>query len=309
MKKADKIIVTGAAGLVGSTLVKRLQRDFSNVIPLTRKECDLEDRQKVRSVFEELKPDYVFHIAAKVGGINANITQPVEFLRSNILSQTYVIESSYSAGVKKLLFLGSSCIYPRLSPQPMKEEYLMTGPVEPTNEGYALAKIAGLKLAQLYHRQYGLRISLPMPCNIYGPGDSFDLENCHVLSALVRRLIEAKRSESSFVPLWGTGSAKREFLYIDDAVDGILFCMLNTETPEILNVGSGNDISIRDLAEMIAKMVGYKGELKWDHSKPDGMPRKCLDTSRLAKEGWQAKTSLEQGIWSVIQDFEARYPS
>ena len=308
MNTNDRILVTGGAGLVGAALVRKLKTRFSNVISLTRKECDLEDRQAVRNVFRELRPDYVFHIAAKVGGINANISNPVAFLQSNILSETHVIETCNEIKVKKFLFLGSSCIYPRECPQPMKEEYLLTGPLEPTNEGYALAKIVGIRLVQYYQKQFGFNAVCPMPCNVYGPGDSFDLSHSHVLSALVKRFVDAKRTGAPSVTLWGTGSAKREFIYIDDLVDGMIFTMENVNTPEIHNLGTGVDFSIRELAEMIARLVGYSGQLAWDPTKPDGMPRKCLDTSRMEKLGFKTKVGIEQGILNTIADYERRFP-
>lgn len=306
MEKNSRIIITGAAGMVGRSLLARLRSQYDQVIGLTRKECDLESREEVRRVFTELRPDYVFHLAARVGGIKANMSDPVGFLQSNLLSSCHVIESSYQVGVKKFLYLGSSCIYPRECPQPMKEEYLLTGPLEPTNEGYALAKIAGLRLAQYYQRQYGMNVVVPLPCNIYGPGDSFDLNHCHVLSALVKRFADAHTTNAPSVTLWGTGAARREFIYIDDVVDGILFTMENVNDSGHLNLGSGVDSSIRELAQTVAEQVGYRGRIEWDPSKPDGMPRKCLDVSRMADLGFRAKTKLTDGIQQVIRDYESR---
>ncbi len=306
MDRNGKVLVTGAAGMVGRALVVRLRRDYSTVVGLTRDECDLEDRAAVRRVFTEMKPDYVFHVAAKVGGIKANMSDPVAFLQSNLLSQTHVIESSHAAGVKKFLFLGSSCIYPREIPQPMREDSFLKGPLEPTNEGYAIAKIAGIRLTQYYHRQFGMKVSIPLPCNIYGPGDSFDLEHCHVLSALVKRFVDARDSGAKEVTLWGTGSARREFIYLDDVVEGITFAMTKTDTPEILNLGSGTDFSIKELAQMVAELVGFNGGLAWDTTKPDGMPRKCLDVTKLKALGFETKTAMPDGIRRVIRDYEAK---
>lgn len=304
MEKSAKILVTGSAGMVGKALVEQLQAEgYSNVIPMTRQDCDLEDFIAVKAYFAATQPKYVLHIAAKVGGIKANMSNPVSFLESNLLSQTHMIKASYLYGVKKFLFLGSSCIYPRECPQPMKEEYLMRGPLEPTNEGYALAKIAGIKLCQAYSKQYNFNTVCPMPCNIYGPGDSFDLNHSHVLSALVKRFIDAKCQGADSVTLWGTGSAKREFIHINDVVAGIVFVMENVNTSDIINLGVGTDISIKDLAEKVARFTEFQGEIRWDHSKPDGMPRKCLDMSRMQKLGFSTKVSFDDGIRSVIEAY------
>jgi GDP-L-fucose synthase len=303
MAKDSRILVTGAKGMVGRALVAKLKTDFSNVIPLSRAECDLEVATDVDRAWNDTKPEFVFHIAAKVGGIKANISNPVSFLESNLLNEVHVLRASYRQNAKRVLFLGSSCIYPRECPQPMKEEFLMTGPLEPTNEGYALAKIAGLKLGEAYAKQFGLDFVSPMPCNIYGPGDSFDLEHSHVLSALVKRFSDAKDLGSPSVTLWGTGKAKREFIHLDDVVDGVLFCMKNTDVPSLINLGTGVDASIADLAKMIADIVGYKGAILWDTSKPDGMPRKCLDTSKLKSFGFEARVPLVMGIRQVVADY------
>ncbi len=307
--QGQKIVVTGAAGMVGQALVRYLRENqkLTNVVGLTRADCDLENRTQVHEKFQALKPEFVFHIAAKVGGIQANIADPVGFLQSNLLSEISVLEACHRVGVKKTLFLGSSCIYPRECPQPMKESYLLTGPLEPTNEGYALAKIAGLKLAEYYHRQFGMTVVCPMPCNVYGPGDSFDLQHSHVLSALVKRFVDAKAAGAAAVQLWGTGSARREFIYLDDLVRGVVFVMEKVETPEIVNLGTGQDQSIRELAETIRALVGYSGGIDWDPSKPDGMPRKCLDTSRLDAMGFRAQTSLSNGIKNMIADYRTRF--
>ncbi len=309
LKQGQKIVVTGAAGMVGRALVRHLHDDLklTDVVGLTRADCDLENRTQVQDTFRSLQPDFVFHIAAKVGGIQANISDPVGFLKSNLLSEIAVLDACHQLGVKKTLFLGSSCIYPRDCPQPMKESYLLTGPLEPTNEGYALAKIAGLKLAEYYHRQHGMQIVCPMPCNIYGPGDSFDLQHSHVLSALVKRFVDAKESSASAVQLWGTGSARREFIYLEDLIRGLVFVMEKVETPDIVNLGTGEDQSIRELAEMIRSLVGYSGAIDWDRSKPDGMPRKCLDTSRLDAIGFRAQTLLSDGIAKMIADYRTRF--
>lgn len=308
MRNDSRVLVTGAKGMVGRSLVAGLKsRGYKNIVELSRADADLEIAEDVDRVWNEIKPEYVFHIAAKVGGIKANMTQPVEFLERNLLNEVYVIRASHKVQAKRVLFLGSSCIYPRECPQPMKEEYLMTGPLEPTNEGYALAKIAGLKLGEAYAKQYGMNFVSPMPCNIYGPGDSFDLEHSHVLSALVRRFMEAKQSGAPDVTLWGTGSARREFIYTTDATDGIIFCMENEKVPSLVNLGTGVEFTIKDLATKIAGIVGYTGALKWDTSKPDGMPRKCLDVTRMKGFGWEAKVGIDQGIKNVVADYEARF--
>jgi GDP-L-fucose synthase len=303
MTKDSRILVTGAKGMVGRALVSKLKSEFSNVIPLSRAECDLEVAFDVDRVWKEIKPEFVFHIAAKVGGIKANISNPVSFLESNLLNEVHVLRASHRERAKRVLFLGSSCIYPRECPQPMKEEFLMTGPLEPTNEGYALAKIAGLKLGEAYAKQFGLDFVSPMPCNIYGPGDSFDLEHSHVLSALVKRFSDAKELRSPSVTLWGTGTAKREFIHLDDVVDGVLFCMQNTSVPSLINLGTGVDASIAELAKMVSEIVGFEGAIHWDTTKPDGMPRKCLDISKLKSFGFEARVPLTEGIRQVVTDY------
>ena len=257
MNPDSRVVVTGANGMVGRALFAKLQGQYKHAVALTRAQCDLEKPDEVDRTWRELQPEYVFHLAAKVGGINANISDPVGFLESNILSQVHVLQACHRYRAKRIINLGSSCIYPRECPQPMKEEYLMTGPLEPTNEGYALAKIAGLKLGMAYSAQYGLDVICPIPCNIYGPGDSFDLDHCHVLSALVKRFEEARRSAAPHVTLWGTGSARREFIYLDDVVDGIQFCMSNTSVPQLVNLGTGVDSTISQLAATIREIVGY----------------------------------------------------
>jgi len=291
-------------GMVGQSFVKALAaRGFSNILTATRAECDLTDASQVGRLFARLHPEYVFHFAARVGGIQANRSFPADFLYQNLQMQNNVISESQRTAVAKLIFLGSSCIYPRECEQPMKEEYLLSGPLEPTNEGYALAKITGLKLAQYFHEQYGLRCLNPMPCNLYGVNDTFDFERSHVLSALVRRFVDAQDSAMPNVTLWGSGSARREFMHVDDLSDALLFLVEHYDSPEIINVGTGEDLSIRELAAMIAGLVGYRGEIQWNHTMPDGMPRKCLDVSRLRALGYRHRITLEQGVRGVIAEY------
>jgi GDP-L-fucose synthase len=282
MEKNAKIYVAGHNGLVGSALVRALKaKGYSNLVLKSSSELDLTRQAAVEEFFTREKPEYVFLAAAKVGGIKANIESPADFLLDNLMIQNSVIKACVDFKVKKLCFLGSSCIYPRECPQPMKEEYLLTGPLEPTNEGYAIAKIAGLRLVEYCHKQYGLNAICPMPCNLYGKGDSFDLNHSHVLSALVKRFCDAVDQSMPEVVLWGSGSARREFLNVDDLARIVLGLMLEYESAEIINVGSGTDISIKELAELIADKVGYSGRIVWDRTKPDGMMRKCLDISRM----------------------------
>ena len=297
MEKDSKIYIAGHRGLVGSALVRKLtEMGYMNLIARTHAELDLTRQRDVEDFFDKERPEYVFLAAAKVGGILANNTYPAEFIYSNIVVQSNVIHSSYLFGVKKLLFLGSSCIYPRDCPQPMKEEYLLSGYLEPTNEPYAVAKIAGIKMCQSYNRQYGTNYISVMPTNLYGPNDNFDLQNAHVLPALIRKFHEAKVADQKEVVVWGTGSPRREFLYIEDLADACVFFMNNYNSSEIINIGVGKDISIRELALMVKEIVDYNGELVFDTSKPDGTPRKLLDVSKLSSLGWKAKTSLEEGI-------------
>lgn len=304
MDTGARILVTGHRGMVGRTFLQILeQRGFRNVRTASRQECDLTDPAQVRSLFEAARPEYVFHFAAKVGGIQANRSHPADFLYENLAMQNNVIRQCSRAGVAKLLFLGSSCIYPREAPQPMKEEYLLTGPLEPTNEGYALAKIAGLRLAQYCHQQYGLACVNPMPCNLYGPHDTFDFERSHVLSALVRRFVDARDSRAASVALWGTGAARREFMHVQDLGEALLFLMERYDSADILNVGTGEDLTIRQLAELIADLTGYEGRIEWDSSKPDGMPRKCLDVSRLHALGYRHHIGLRAGIEGVVREY------
>lgn len=297
MTPNDKVFVAGGRGLVGSAIRRALAaRGFAHVLAPPRAELDLRDAAAVRSFFAQHRPTHIFMAAAKVGGILANDTYPADFIRDNLEIQTNVIDAAYRHGAQKLLFLGSSCIYPRLAPQPIREDSLLTGPLEPTNEWYAIAKIAGIKMCQAYARQYGFRAISVMPTNLYGPGDNFDLQTSHVLPALLRKFHAAKTLGEPSVVVWGSGTPRREFLYVDDLADALCFLMERYESPEIVNVGCGEDIAIADLASLLAKIVGYRGELTFDRSKPDGTPRKLLDVSRCRALGWEAKTSLEDGI-------------
>ena len=306
----SRIYVAGHRGLVGAALVRYFQRNgIDNLLLRSRAELDLRSREAVESFFETTRPEYVIVAAAKVGGIAANMAAPVDFLVENLEIQNNVLLACQHFQVTKTIFLGSSCIYPREAPQPMREDYFMHGPLEPTNESYAVAKIAGIRLAQSLRQQYGLDVICPLPCNVYGPGDHFEFERSHVVSALVRRFVEAKRNNAPSVTLWGTGSARRELLHVDDLADACLFLFRNYDSSDIINVGSGEDTTIRDLAEVIARIVGYAGKLEWDLSKPDGMPRKLLDVSKLHALGWRHKIGLEEGIRTVVADFEQHYPA
>jgi len=306
----SKIYIAGHRGLVGAALTRCFQSNgFSNLFLRTRAELDLTSREAVWAFFETARPEYVVLAAAKVGGIAANIAAPVDFLVENLEIQNNVLLACQYFQVTKTVFLGSSCIYPRESPQPMREAYFMQGSLEPTNESYAVAKIAGIRLAQSLRQQYGLDVISPMPCNVYGPGDHFEFERSHVVSALVRRCVEAKRANVPSVTLWGTGSARRELLHVDDLADACLFLLKHYSSPEIVNVGTGEDVTIRELAETIASIVGYTGTLEWDLSKPDGMPRKLMDVSRIHTLGWRHQVDLATGIRSVVADFERRYPA
>lgn len=308
MKYDSKIFVAGHRGLVGSAIVRNLkQRGFTNIIGRTREELDLLDQSKVNAFFERERPEYVVLAAAKVGGIYANNTYPAEFIYENLVPQANVIHASYKSGVKKLLFLGSSCIYPRLAPQPMKEEYLLDGKLEPTNEPYAVAKIAGIKMCQAYNRQYGTKFISVMPTNLYGPNDNFDLMNAHVLPALIRKFVEAKRDGKPFVEIWGSGSPRREFLHVDDCADACVHLLQVYEESEIVNIGVGEDVSIKELAELVKAAVGYEGDLRFDASKPDGTPRKLLDVSRLHSLGWRSKVSLRDGLAMTVQWYRENY--
>ncbi len=300
MDKSSRIFVAGHRGLVGSAIRRRLEgAGYSNIVVRPRQETDLRDRCAVDRFFSEVRPEYVFLAAAKVGGILANSSQPAEFIYDNLAVELNVIDSAYRHGVKKLQCLGSSCIYPKLAPQPIKEEYLLTGPLEPTNEWYAVAKIAGIKLCQAYRLQYGFNAISVMPTNLYGPGDNFDLKSSHVLPALIRKFHEAKANGTPEVVIWGTGSPRREFLHVDDMADAAVRLMEIYDEPEIVNAGTGEDVTIRELAETVKGVVGYTGRLVFDTSKPDGTPRKLLDVSRLRALGWSPRIPLEEGIAGV----------
>ena len=296
MKNDEKIFVAGHQGLVGSSIVRKLKEfGYQNIITKTKLEFDLTKYDEVEKLFLKERPKFVFLAAAKVGGIMANNMYPANFIRENLSIEHNIIHLSYLYNIKKLLFLGSSCIYPRGCPQPIKEEYFLSGKLEPTNKAYAVAKIAGIIMCQSYNKQYGTNFISLMPTNLYGPNDNFDLENSHVLPAMIRKFHEAKKN-NSVVKLWGTGKVKREFLYVDDLADACLFLMKNYNDPEIINVGTGEDIFIEKLAKMIKKIVGYNGEIEWDKDKPDGTLRKLLDVKKIHKLGWKHKISLEEGV-------------
>lgn len=302
MEKNSKIYVAGHRGLVGSAIVRNLQeRGFTNIIGKTHKELDLTRQDEVEKFFEIEKPEYVFLAAAKVGGIQANNTTPAEFIYDNLMIETNIINSAYKNKVKKLLFLGSSCIYPKFAEQPIKEEYLLTGELEPTNEAYAIAKITGIELCKFYRRQYGCDFISAMPTNLYGINDNFDLETSHVLPALIRKFHEAKMNNEEEVVMWGTGKPLREFMYVDDLADALVHLMLNYSDEIHVNMGTGKDLTIGELAEIVKEVVGYKGKIVNDLSKPDGTPRKLLDVSRLESTGWKYKTELKEGIEEVYK--------
>jgi len=294
------IVVAGARGLVGSAIIRAYSRNGIEVVPLGRDQVDLRDLQATRNFLSRVKPSLVIDAAAKVGGIGANDNYPVEFLAENILIQNNLMEAAHHNKVDRFIFLGSSCIYPRDCPQPIKEEYLMTGPLEPTNSAYAIAKIAGIELINSYRKEYGYRWISLMPTNLYGPGDNFDLNGSHVLPALIRKFLEAKESAATSVSLWGTGSAIREFLHVDDLANAILKFSEEYDSADHLNIGSGDELSIRELAEMIKEIVGFSGDLIWDPTKPDGTPRKVLDSTRAKMAGWKSNISLRDGISSTI---------
>jgi GDP-L-fucose synthase len=298
----SSIYIAGHRGLVGGAMVRYFEsRGQPNIIVQSKQGLDLRDSDAVREFFSSTRPEAVVMAAAKVGGIQANNNFPVEFLLENLRIQNNVIAASFEAGVKKLLFLGSSCIYPRLAPQPIREDSLLSGPLEPTNKPYAIAKIAGIELCQAYSREYGVNFISAMPTNLYGPGDNFDLDSSHVLPALIRKAHEAKINNQPAFTVWGSGSPRREFLYVDDLADALAFLLENYDSPEVINVGCGNDVTIRELAEIVSEVVGFKGELIFDPSKPDGTPRKLLDTSRLEKLGWTPRLSLRDGIEQTYQ--------
>lgn len=305
MKSESKIYIAGHSGMVGSAIHRKLVKEgHTNFVYKDFSELDLRNQQQVESFFSREKPDYVFLAAARVGGIVANNTYRAEFLYDNLMIQNNIIHNSYVNGVKKLLFLGSSCIYPKFADQPLKEDYLLTGELEPTNEPYAIAKIAGIKLCDAYRAQYGCNFISVMPTNLYGPNDNYDLQNSHVLPALIRKFHEAKLNHSEFVEIWGTGTPKREFMHADDLAEAIYFLMHHYDGPGFINIGIGEDISIKDLALMIKEIVGYPGELKFDTGKPDGTPRKLLDVSKLHNLGFKAKISLQEGIESVYKAYK-----
>ncbi len=297
MDKNAKIYVAGHRGLVGSAIVRILQKKgYNNIITRTRAELDLNRQAEVENFFSDERPEYVFLAAAKVGGIMANTTYPADFIRENLAVQTNVIDSAYKTGTKKLLFLGSSCVYPKLAPQPIKEEYLLTSELEPTNKAYAIAKIAGIIMSQTYSTQYGMNTINVMPTNLYGENDNFGLNSSHVLPAMIRKFDDAKTLGEPEVILWGTGSPKREFLHVNDLAQAAVYLMENHNDPEIINIGTGEDISIKELAEMIKEIVGYTGTIVWDSSKPDGTPRKLLDVSKLHSLGWKHNIDIRDGI-------------
>lgn len=312
MEKSSRIFVAGHRGLAGSAIRRGLeQRGYTNLILRTHSELDLADREAIRAFFDQGRPEYVFLAAAKVGGILANDTYPADFIRDNLEIQTNVIDAAYRSGVKRLLFLGSSCIYPKLAPQPIKEEYLLTGPLESTNRAYAVAKIAGIEMCWSYNRQYGTRYLAAMPTNLYGPGDNYDLNSSHVLPALMRKVVDAKRAGERQLVVWGSGKPRREFLYSDDLADACVHLMslpddpfdrlLNADGPPLINIGTGEDLTIRELAELIARVLELDCEIVFDTSRQDGTPRKLLDVSRINSLGWKARTSLEDGIRNTYQ--------
>lgn len=304
LDKNKKILVTGAYGMVGTATVKALKEaGFTNIKETGRQELDLTDYGSVDQFFEKERPAYVFMIAAKVGGINANMLDQVGFMLENLKIEMNLFEACHKYKTEKNLFLGSSCIYPKESPQPIKEEYLLTGPLEPTNEGYALAKISGLKMAQYFHKQKQMLTVCPMPCNIYGTNDDYDLEKCHVLSALIKRFCDAKQQNLKQVTLWGTGIPLREFIHVSDVARGLIHLMDHFESSELINLGTGLDISIKDLAHLIAQEVGFEGEIVWDSSMPNGMLKKCMDINKLKALGFEAEIDLQSGIQQSIQEY------
>ena len=306
MNKNDKIYIAGHNGMVGSAILRKLRQEgFTNFILRSSKELDLREQQSVKDFFAEMKPDYVFLAAAKVGGIVANNTYRAEFLYDNLMIQNNIIHESFRNRTKKLMFLGSSCIYPKLAPQPLKEESLLTGELEYTNEPYAIAKIAGIKMCDAYRTQYGCNYISVMPTNLYGPNDNYDLTTSHVLPALIRKFHEAKQANASEVVIWGTGKPYREFLHVDDLADACYFLMEKFNEPGFINIGTGTDIQINDLAVLVKDIVGFKGEIRNDTSKPDGTPRKLMDVSRLNQLGWTSRIELAEGIRRVYQEFQS----
>jgi GDP-L-fucose synthase len=308
MENSAKVFVAGHKGMVGSAIIRKLHsQGFNNIVTRTSKELDLRNQQQVDDFFLSEKPDYVFLAAAKVGGIHANNTYRAAFIYDNLMIEANVINASYKSGVKKLLFLGSSCIYPKLAPQPLNEGSLLTGTLEYTNEPYAIAKIAGIKLCENYRLQYGCNFISVMPTNLYGPNDNYDLNNSHVLPALLRKIVTAKKESQPDVEIWGTGSPLREFLYVDDLAEACFFLMDNYNEPELINIGTGEDISILDLAKLIKKIVGFDGEIKTNPAMPDGTPRKLMDVSKINRLGWKAEISLEEGIRKVYEEIKDNF--
>lgn len=302
MNKDSKIYLAGHTGLVGSAIYRKLKNEgYTNIVTRTHKELDLTNQQQTQEFFQKEKPEYVFLAAAKVGGIKANDTYPADFAYINIMIESNVIKASYDYSVKKLLFLGSSCIYPKLCPQPIKEEYLLTGPLESTNEAYAIAKIAGLKMCQYFNKQYGTNFISVMPTNLYGPNDNFDLETSHALAAILRKFHEAKINNKPYVEVWGTGNPRREFLHVDDLADAVLHLMNNYDGDEPVNIGTGEDLTIKELTQLVKEVVGYEGEIRFDTTKPDGTPRKLLDVTRLHNTGWRHKIELKEGLELTYQ--------
>jgi len=308
MDKNARIYVAGHCGMVGSAIIRKLRAcGYHNIVVRSHQELDLTNQICVENFFTREKPEYIFLAAAKVGGIGANTTFPACFIKENIQIQTNVIDAAHHHQVRKLLFLGSACIYPRDCLQPIKESYLLQGKLETSNEAYAIAKIAGIKMCEAYHRQYGCNFISVMPANLYGPGDNFDLENSHVIPALIRKFHEAKDHVNPEVTLWGTGKAKREFMFVEDLADACLFLMNNYDEPDIINVGSGEEYSIKELADIISNIVGFKGHIVWDADKPDGNPRRLLDCSKIKRLGWQPCTSIKEGIYQTYRWFTVNY--
>lgn len=306
MNKTDKIYIAGHRGMVGSAIERKLRKEgFTNIITRTSKELDLRNQQAVNDFFATEKPDYVFMSAAKVGGILANNIYRAEFIYDNLMIELNIVHACHTNKVKKMLFLGSSCIYPKMAPQPLKEEYLLTGELEPTNEPYAIAKIAGIKLCESYRRQYGDNFISVMPTNLYGPNDNYDPENSHLFASFIRKFTLAKRNNLNEIEIWGDGSPMREFLHVDDMADACIFLMENYDGEEIFNIGTGTDVTVLELAETMKKVSGFNGNFKFDKSKPNGTPRKLMDVSKLTNLGWKAKISLEDGVRMVMEDVKA----